>query len=70
MKDIMRYRILTYAAIAAAALLAASCRKADELPPLNEGYATTIILPDGVVLTEEEWEYLDSLDEEYDKAIK
>lgn len=66
----MRYRILTYAAIAAAALLAASCREADELPPLNEGYATTIILPDGVVLTEEEWEYLDSLDEEYHKATK
>lgn len=45
-----------------------SCRKADELPPLNEGYATTIVLPDGVNLTDEERDYLEDLEEEYEKA--
>lgn len=47
-----------------------SCRKADELPPLNEGYATTIVLPDGVNLTDEERDYLEDLEEEYEKATK
>ena len=47
-----------------------SCRKADELPPLNEGYATTIVLPDGVNLTNEERDYLEDLEEEYEEATK
>ena len=47
-----------------------SCRKADELPPLNEGYATTIVLPDGVNLPDEERDYLEDLEEEYEKATK
>lgn len=54
--------------IALAALC--SCRKADELPPLNEGYATTIVLPDGVNLTNEERDYLEDLEEEYEEATK
>ena len=31
---------------------AVSCDTADELPPLNEGYATTVIMPDPVDLTD------------------
>ena len=66
----MKYRILTFAAIVTSALLSGSCRQADELPPLNEGYATTIILPDGVNLTDEERDYIEALEKEYEKATK
>ena len=52
------------------ALSICSCRKADELPPLNEGYATKFILPDGVNLTSEERDYLEALDQEYQDATK
>ena len=56
--------------IAIAFVAVCSCRKADELPPLNEGYATTIVLPDGVNLTKEERDYLEELDREYEESIK
>lgn len=56
--------------IAIAFIAVYSCRKADELPPLNEGYATTIVLPDGVNLTGEERDYLEELDREYEESTK
>ena len=66
----MKHKIMLAISIVVMGLSICSCREADELPPLNEGYATTIILPDGVTLTDEEWDYLDALDEEYYKATK
>ena len=67
---VMRNRILLFASIIVIALSICSCRKADELPPLNEGYATKFILPDGVNLTSEERDYLEELDQEYQDATK
>lgn len=45
-----------------------SCRQANELPPLNEGYAKEFILPDPVRLTMEEREYMQELRDEYNNA--
>ena len=46
----------------------ASCRQADELPPLNSGYAKEFIMPDPVRLTIEEREYIQDLRDEYNQA--
>ena len=47
-----------------------SCRKASELPPINDGFATEFILPDPENLTSEDREYLEELEKEYTDAIK
>lgn len=47
-----------------------SCNNYNELPPLNEGYATEFILPDPVPLTTEDREYLQALEDEYEQATK
>lgn len=47
-----------------------SCRNYDELPPLNEGYATEFILPDPVPLTQEDRDYIQALEDEYEQATK
>ena len=47
-----------------------SCRKADELPPLTDGYASTVIVPDPENLTSEDREYLEELEKEYQSATK
>ena len=46
----------------------ASCRQANELPPLNSGYAKEFIMPDPVRLTIEEREYIQDLRDEYNQA--
>ena len=69
-KRVMRNKILLFASIIVMGLSICSCRKADELPPLNEGYATKFILPDGVNLTSEERDYLEALDQEYQNSTK
>lgn len=47
-----------------------SCRKADELPPLSEGYAKEFIMPDPENLTQEERDFLEDLEEEYENSTK
>lgn len=49
---------------------AASCKRADELPPVLESEASEFILPDPVDLTSEERAYVNALEDEYDNAIK
>lgn len=65
----MRKKII-FIAMAVSLAGLASCRRANELPPLNEGYATEFIMPDPEPLTSEEREYLDRLEREYNDAIK
>jgi len=48
---------------------ATSCNQPNELPPLNEGYATTVIVPDPEELTSEDREYIEEVQNEYDEAI-
>lgn len=55
--------LVTFAIIALS-----SCRQANELPPLNAGYAKEFILPDPVRLTMEEREYMQELRDEYNNA--
>ena len=47
-----------------------SCRKADELPPLTDGYAKDFITPDPENLTQEERDYLEELEKEYEDSTK
>ena len=47
-----------------------SCRKADELPPLTDGYASTVIMPDPENLSSEDREYLEELEKEHQSATK
>lgn len=69
--DMKKYFEYMTIAVAAAVffLLAVSCDTADELPPLNEGYATTVIMPDPVDLTPEDREYMEAVQDEYEQAI-
>lgn len=53
-----------------AILVICSCRKASELPPLTDGYATEFIMPDPENLTQEERDYLEALEEEYENSTK
>ncbi len=46
-----------------------SCRKSDELPPLDRGYAKDVILPDPEDLTRADREYLEELEEEYNNSL-
>jgi hypothetical protein len=46
-----------------------SCRQASELPPIQDGYATTFVLPDPVDLTTEDRALIKALQEEYNNAI-
>lgn len=63
-------KYLEYMAVAAVFFfLAVSCDTADELPPLNEGYATTVIMPDPVDLTPKDREYMEAVQNEYEQAI-
>ena len=47
----------------------ASCDTADELPPLNDGYATTVVMPAAEDLTSEDRDYIQELQDEYNEAI-
>ena len=47
-----------------------SCRQANELPPLTEGYASEIIMPDPESLTQSDRDYLEALEKEYEQATK
>ena len=64
MKRDMKYLVM--AACAAMAMMSAvSCDDADELPPMNDGYATEFILPDPVDLTAADRELIQELQDEY-----
>lgn len=54
--------------ITTAIMALCSCRQADELPPLNTGYAKEFIMPDPVRLTIEDREYIQDLRDEYNDA--
>ena len=56
--------------IALAVLAFSSCRKASELPPLSDGYADEVILPDPENLTPEDREFLAELENEYENSTK
>ena len=59
--------ILSSAAVLVLAVCAfVSCNQPSELPPLNSGYATTIIMPDPQDLTDEDMEYIASQYIEHD----
>lgn len=63
-------RLMIMAASAAMLLIAfASCDTADELPPLNDGYATTVVMPAAEDLTSEDRDYIQELQDEYNEAI-
>ena len=68
MKRDMKYLVM--AACAAMAMMSAvSCDDADELPPMNDGYATEFILPDPVDLTAADREVIKELQDEYNADI-
>ena len=68
MKRDMKYLVM--AACAAMAMMSAvSCDDADELPPMNDGYATEFILPDPVDLTAADREVIHELQDEYNADI-
>ncbi len=46
----------------------ASCKQPSELPPINDGYATTFILPDPVDLTSADRAFIKELEAEYKSA--
>lgn len=61
---------MVMAAFAAMLMMSAvSCDDADELPPMNDGYATEFILPDPVDLTMEERDFIEALQDEYNADI-
>ena len=47
-----------------------SCNQASELPPINEEYASSFILPDPVDLTQADKDFINALNLEYNNAIK
>lgn len=55
--------------IAIAILGLCACRRASELPPIHDGYATTFILPDPVDLTAEDRDLIKAQQAEYNEAI-
>ena len=58
------------AAFAAMLMMSAvSCDDADELPPMNDGYATEFILPDPVDLSMDERDIIEALQDEYNADI-
>ena len=68
MKRDMKYLVM--AACAAMAMMSAvSCDDADELPPMNDGYATEFILPDPVDLTAADRELIQELQDEYNADV-
>lgn len=63
--------ILSSAAVLVLAVCAfVSCNQPSELPPLNSGYATTIIMPDPQDLTDEDMEYIEDVCAEYEANAK
>ena len=55
--------------IAIAIMALCSCNQASELPPIEEGYASSFILPDPVDLTQADREFIKQQDAEYTNAI-
>ena len=56
--------------IAIAILAFSSCRKASELPPLSDGYASEVDMPDPENLSQEERDILEELENEYENSTK
>ena len=55
--------------ITSAILVLSSCNRASELPPIDEGYASSFILPDPVDLTSSDREQIRAQEAEYKNAI-
>ena len=55
--------------IAIAIMALCSCRRASELPPIQDGYASSFVLPDPVDLTAEDRAFIQAQKDEYNKAI-
>jgi len=55
--------------IAIAIMALCSCNQASELPPIEEGYASSFILPDPVDLTFEDRAFIQAQRDEYNNAI-
>lgn len=56
--------------IAIAIMALCSCNQASELPPIDEGYASSFILPDPVDLTQADVDFIEAQVTEYKSAIK
>lgn len=56
--------------IAIAIMALCSCNQASELPPIDEGYASSFILPDPVDLTQADVDFIEAQVAEYKSAIK
>ena len=46
-----------------------SCKKANELPPLDRGYARDVVIPEPEDLTRADRVYLEALEEEYNNSL-
>lgn len=69
MKTEIIKRIMYTTAALSFVVSVSSCKSADELPPLNEGYETEFVLPDPVDLTADDRAFIDELEQEYKQAI-
>lgn len=47
-----------------------ACEKYEETPSVNDGYATSVIIPDPVPMTAEDSAYVDAVKAEYDQNAK
>ena len=55
--------------IAISIMALCSCNQASELPPIDEQYASSFILPDPVDLTQADKEFIKQQDAEYKNSI-
>jgi len=70
MKNTMKRGAIAFvAAFASVASLCGCNDNYDETPPLAKDYLTTYIMPDGVFLGAEDWEQLNSEEEEYEAFL-
>lgn len=66
----MKNILSSAAVLALAACTFVSCNQPSELPPLNSGYATTIIMPDPQDLTAADREHIEAVRAEYEANAK
>ncbi|MFA6677277.1 MAG: hypothetical protein WCS34_06770 [Bacteroidales bacterium] len=63
--------LLSVTVLSAISLTTSSCEgDISETPDINDGYQTTIVLPEAPLLTDEERAIVDAMFDEYDQAIE
>lgn len=63
------WKAVVAATIVTTALLSGGCEKYDEEPPWNQEFDTEFILPTPTELTNEEYNYYQSLLNEYNQSV-